>query len=474
MKKRTLTAFLLILAVPRAVSARVIFTEIAWMGTPGSQFGEWVEFFNDGDAEVDLQGAVLYEGGGSTPILTLTKKISPRGYYLVERVTASSPDPIPGINDDSGAFGGGGLNNSGENLVLKAQDGTVLDQMNASLGWPGGDASTKETMQWSGTAWVTAPATPGVATSPGSGSVSSGGSGSSSSSGGDSALSAHAEPSLLAPTLKPRETLSVQAGRDRLGFVGVPLVFHAKAFIGENDFVRDPAFVWTFGDGGLATGAYAEHAYQFPGEYIVVLNGIRGEDRSTARARVKIVAPQLAITDVGQGARPYIEVANNAPTEVNLWKAVLRSGALRFEFPEDTIIAPGSRVAFPKEVTGLEPKPGDEIALTWPGGRVSAARTLGEELPPRKMAELQKTVDDLRSQIVERTSAPKVAVARAVLPLPAARISTPVSSSTILATTSAVVPRVIVEIPKSKGSKTGVFSWPGRTLAFIGEFLFGE
>ena len=406
MKNKLIVFLFILLAVPHVSFARVMFTEIAWMGTAASQFGEWVELFNDGDSEVDLKGAVLYEGGGSTAVITLTKKISPKGYYLIERTTASSPDPLPGINDDAGSFGGSGFSNSGESLVLKTSDGTILDEVNATGGWPAGDASTKQTMQWNGTVWVTADPTPGAALPAGAGTVpgtpSEGSSGSGGSSTSTSSLSSHAGPVPIAPILKPREPLSVQAGRDRLGFVGVPLFFQAKAFIGEDSLVRDPAFVWSFGDGGRGTGAAIEHAYQIPGEYVVVLNGMRGEDASAARTRVKIIVPELAITKVEQGARPFIEITNKTASEVNLWKAVLQAGHVQFEFPEDTIILPGAQVSFSKEITGLEPKPGDEVVLRWPGGRVGSALTLRDPEQPRveNIADLEKTVEILKSKVV--------------------------------------------------------------------------
>jgi hypothetical protein len=78
-------------------SASVRITEIAWMGTAESQFAEWFELFNDGSEDVNLTGWKLYEDAGEQLVFTLTKTIPSNGYLLVERTTASSPDPMLGM-----------------------------------------------------------------------------------------------------------------------------------------------------------------------------------------------------------------------------------------------------------------------------------------------------------------------------------------------------------------------------------------
>lgn len=473
---------LLWLFLPHASYAKIVFNEVAWMGTAASQFGEWVEFFNDGDAEVDLEGAVLSEGGGSVATFTLTKKIAPHGYYLVERTTATSPDPVPERNDDAGSFGGSGFSNSGESLVLKDASGTVLAVLDASLGWPAGDSSTKETMQWNGTAWVTAAPTPGGPTTGVSivvpeAASSSPSSSSEASTGTSSPLpSAHVSGASIAPVIKESDPLLVQAGRDRLGFVGVPLVFTGKGFVGGGDsLVRNPSFAWSFGDGGFATGMVVEHAFEFPGEYVVVLNGSWGEEISTARSKVTIVSPSLRITKIERGARPFIEVTNTSSFEVNLWKAALRAGFFSFSFPADTIIAPGASVSFAKSITGLDPKEGDEVVLLWPGGRVSSAVTIPREEEKKEydVAELERTVASLHAQIQEAGKMRQVSP-EPRRPVQVARLEEKivVKRDPLLASSTAVR---VIEIPKpGQASAEGVFSLPSRALAFIGGLIFGK
>ncbi|OGN13467.1 MAG: hypothetical protein A3J47_03870 [Candidatus Yanofskybacteria bacterium RIFCSPHIGHO2_02_FULL_43_22] len=152
-----------------ANSGDVVINEIAWMGTFENSLCEWVELRNMTDNEVNLVGWKLYEQDGSVEIISLTQKITPNGYYLIKRETPTCPDPVPSVEaDDSGSFGGSGLNNtSGEKLTLKDAVGTVIDEVDGSNGWKLngddeiiGDNTTKKTAQRMDSGWITATATP--------------------------------------------------------------------------------------------------------------------------------------------------------------------------------------------------------------------------------------------------------------------------------------------------------------------------
>ena len=154
-----LGVWLLFSVTPSAVHANIKINEIAWMGTTASQYSEWIELYNSGLNDISLAGWKLYKTGDQL-FFTLSKTIAANGYLLIERTTASAPDAVPGINDESGVFAGGGLRNSGEDITLKDKDGNTIDSVAAAAGWPAGDAKTKNTMQWNGSHWITAPGTP--------------------------------------------------------------------------------------------------------------------------------------------------------------------------------------------------------------------------------------------------------------------------------------------------------------------------
>jgi hypothetical protein len=144
---------------PASVSAAVRINEVAWMGTAASQYSEWIELYNDAADAVSLKDWKLYKTD-AVLLYTLSKSIPGKGYLLIERTTPTASDAVPGINDEAGAFGGSGLRNTGEDLVLEDKEGTVIDKLSFASGWPAGDAKTKDTMQVSGSTWITAPGTP--------------------------------------------------------------------------------------------------------------------------------------------------------------------------------------------------------------------------------------------------------------------------------------------------------------------------
>ncbi len=343
--------------VPLDSFAKVFINEVAWMGNDKSQYGEWIELYNDAPVRVDLKDVTLYEDGGKTLVIKLTKFIEPNGYYLIARSTPSMPDPVGGLADDLGSFGGGGLSNSGEYLILKSASGEVLDEVDAHLGWPAGDPERKLTMQRSSngsgaltvTGWVTATGTPRAANSSVTVTVV------------DSpakilnneifvSLSSHSSQTDISDKREDKKIFA-NAGRDRLTLTGTPIIFEQKLFDNKSEEVDGGNASWSFGDGQSAEGKTVSHAYKFPGEYVVIMNVLRSTQNYVARTNVRVVAPDLEITSLRSD---FVKIKNSSVYEANLGGWQLASGQPSFTFPKDTIILPKKEVAFSREVTGLD------------------------------------------------------------------------------------------------------------------------
>lgn len=123
-----------------SAAAVVIINEIAWMGTTASANHEWLELYNQTGAEIILDGWTLLAADG-TPSVNLVGRIGAGGYFLLER---TSDDTAPAVAAD--LIYTGALGNTGEILVLRDAQGNVMDQVEASAGWPAGDNNTKQTM----------------------------------------------------------------------------------------------------------------------------------------------------------------------------------------------------------------------------------------------------------------------------------------------------------------------------------------
>ncbi|MBI3632279.1 MAG: lamin tail domain-containing protein [Candidatus Vogelbacteria bacterium] len=358
----------ILFAIPVPSFANVKINEVAWMGNDKSQYGEWIELYNDGSSLVDLKDSALYEDGGKTLIIKLTKSIDPGGYYLVARSTPSMPDPENGIADDLGSFGGGGLSNSGEYLVLKSARGDILDSLDASTGWPAGDTATKQTMQLSAGKWITATGTPRSInatsiTNSGNSENNSTSTGqvSNSSSGTDigstanpldnesGSLSAHSSPVSVGSVAEEMKIVA-SAGRDRLTLVDTPVMFEAKLYTLKGDVIEGGNISWSFGDGQTATGGKIIHVYKFSGDYAVVMDVERSGEEFVARTNVRVVSGDL---DISGAASSSVSIRNRSSYEVNIGGWQLEDGGKSFKFPKDTIVLSKKVITIDKEILGF-------------------------------------------------------------------------------------------------------------------------
>lgn len=144
------------------------------------------------------------------------------------------------------------------------------------------------------------------------------------------------------------QDLVVGAGRDRLGSVGSPLEFKVEVNFG---YTRNSIFKWNFGDGTERVGDVLNHTYEYPGEYVAVLNAATPQGQAVARVNVKIIEPEIVIT---LATSERVEIKNNSKYEVSLFGRALVAEGEVFVFPQDTIIKAGQKISFGSNVTGLD------------------------------------------------------------------------------------------------------------------------
>ena len=123
----------------------VVINEVGWMGTDSGASDEWIELFNSGNTAINLSGWVLKSETDDSPHIALEKTIGPGSYYLIERTDDTVISDIAA--DLVASFGRGGLNNTGERLILLNPQGQVIDQAGEGSGWPAGTNSPKASME---------------------------------------------------------------------------------------------------------------------------------------------------------------------------------------------------------------------------------------------------------------------------------------------------------------------------------------
>jgi hypothetical protein len=357
MKILCVLLFALVPFLPLSVSASIKITEVAWMGTAGSQYEEWFELYNDG-ADTSLSGWKMYKAGGSTLLFSLSESIGAGKYLVVCRTTPSVSNPLGGDCDLSGSFGGSGLNNMSEHLVLKDNSGGTVDEINASSGWAGGDASTKETMQLSGTNWVTASETHGSATIEGSG-------GDEEENNDDSTIATETTSS-SSEALKTYPTQLLKLDVPKKAIIGDKTAFYAQAYDFNRARMMRGVYIWNMGNGDVfrfqktsadswKPGDMIYYTYEYPGTYTVSVKFYETyfddvKPNLEEEFTVEAITPTIVISKIYPDGS--IEIKNSSSEKMNIseWKLIDSSGNF-FVIPKGTFLSSSKMIVFPTKIT---------------------------------------------------------------------------------------------------------------------------
>lgn len=355
------TLLLIFFLLPLSVAATVQVNEIAWMGTSVSATDEWIELWNDGSEAVNLEGWKLEAADGSPKIL-LGGTIAGGGYFLLER---SDDDSVPGITAD--LLYTGALGNSGEYLKLTDTAGGLVHEIDQTGAWVAGDNTTKETMQWNGTSWITAiptPRAPNVGVT--------GESGEEEETSEPQQQETVVENPVISPTssysVSPAKTISGKIKKEtKTVVVGADTLFLGEAYDFEGESIPNARFLWNFGDGTTKEGKHISHVFRYPGTYVVVLDIASGAYSASDRIVVEAIAIALNISQTQESGELFIKVKNNSSYELELSGWLLKQGSLFVRIPEHSFLLPKKEMVFPGSLMGFSPIL--PVVLLYPNGK---------------------------------------------------------------------------------------------------------
>ena len=137
-----------------ALTRKIILNEIAWMGSPASSGetaaaaanDEWIELKNISSENINLGGwSILNSSGGIAIRFSSTSSVSysipAGGLLLLARGTGGAVSLV------AEKIYSGGLSNTGDELAVLDPQCNVSDILNAASGWPGGNNTTKQTLE---------------------------------------------------------------------------------------------------------------------------------------------------------------------------------------------------------------------------------------------------------------------------------------------------------------------------------------
>jgi len=342
----------------------VVINEIAWMGTVGSANDEWLELYNDGVEDVNLDGWVIVAQDGTPLIDVREKSVSPAptiasgGFFLLERTDDTS---VPQVVAD--AIYAGAMGNAGEILILKNSDGIEVDRVDGADEWKingesetAGSNETKETAsRQAGGLWVTALASPRAANNTPSPLEEE-----------EAEEETQESPPAVTPTNTTSSSLSVRAhaGDDIVVIVGTEISLDGSASSGAS------LYRWYLGDGNIKEGLIITHTYNFPGHYLVTLEAQAEGQISIDQANVFVYGGKVLINEVyfpkDKKERSWVEFFNPTSAPINLGGWVLQMGEKIFIIPTYTVVNSNGYLVLGDDITSLHPKDSSSVGLQFP------------------------------------------------------------------------------------------------------------
>lgn len=385
-------------------SAAVIFSEIAWMGTEADVNDEWIEIYNFSNAPTDISGWTISDGDSLNIVLNGT--MPPHGVFLLERTDDTS---VPGVV--AAVVYTGALSNSGETLTMRDAEGNVVGEpLVGGENWEniGGDNDAKYTAQFTtkGT-WVTGPPTPGqpniednVApeiddddteevnknTDQGVVPVVS-----------KSKTSSPAS-SKKTTLVLPDWSLTLELTAPKIAYVHQPVTFTIEPSGLSDVLLNSVQHSWNLGDLTTGKGRTVTHQYEYPGTYVVVVDGEFKRHSASIRHEITVLPVSFSITKNTDGD---IQINNDSPYEVDLSSYSVR-GDETVVFPENTILLPKATLTIPKEKIG-----GTSYAWLFDQKAMIVASTLGAAPSPVFGAAVEEPTA-LRQPLVVTAPTPQI------------------------------------------------------------------
>jgi Lamin Tail Domain/PKD domain len=338
---------------------------------------EWVEVHNTGSTDDDLSKWYLFSDNTKHALVPQgVSTVAAGGYAVIVQDVAKFQIDWPnytGLLFDSSWTG---FSNDTETIGLKDKDLNLVGSVTISSSM--GGAGDGNSLQKSGSTFVGATPTPGVATvslesSPAAPVATSSGSASFGGAGGVAAIPPP-------PIVKKKEVEIPKITTDILVkntvVAGLNLSISANTLGLLKEPLASGRFVWNFGDGTSRTDTEYKpftYIYEYPGEYLLTLSYYRNYNYSfipdaTDRVVIKVVEEQASISSVGGEANPYIELENKSNIELDLsgWK--VKGVTHTFTITDGTILLPGSKLKLSPRVTAMTFADVQAVSLLNPHG----------------------------------------------------------------------------------------------------------
>lgn len=353
-----------LLCMPVTIHAQVLFTEIMYAPEGADATHEWVEICNTGDTH-DVSTWKFFENDTNHG-LTLSAGTA----VLAVGDCAVIADNAAVFAGDYPSFAGNlfdsafSLKNTGETLVLKDGDGISVDSITYSD--TDGAKDDGNSLHRDGTTFTAGTPTPGTE----SGVDATENTANDTTDSGNTQVTHTNLYSYESVTIEPPQDVHIRVPDEITTTVGATTMFTLESYDATGQAVEDGSVQWAFGDGAHAPGRTVAHRFLYEGTYTTSVVLTRGSLFDTQYITVNVV-PLHAVLSIGErGAWVALENTSTYPLDISNWR--IMSAGQYFKLPEQTVVAAGAEVRFPREVTGLTlVRTMSTVTLVYPDGTLA-------------------------------------------------------------------------------------------------------
>lgn len=161
-------------------------------------------------------------------------------------------------------------------------------------------------------------------------------------------------------TTEKNPTIKAKILASKTAFTGEPLEIKAEIFGFDEEKIVLGRLSWNFGDGGslLQTNNFEEftHTYYYPGEYVLYLEYYKRKSvvpDAINKMTIKVIPTSVIISKVGDAKDFFIELSNNAPSDMDISGWIINANGKIFTLPKNTIIMAKKQMTIPGRITGF-------------------------------------------------------------------------------------------------------------------------
>ncbi|MFA4975605.1 MAG: lamin tail domain-containing protein [Candidatus Paceibacterota bacterium] len=341
------------------VQAGVIINEVMYNPPDGSIY-EWVEIFNNGNEQIDLDGWRFFNSETvSAPLRTSGSFIlEPNNYALITgnnssvsfsgQVFTSSQFSLPNDSSKYGTYKG----------IYSDSSKTIGNSVtyNTGLG-ASGDGNSLQKISGS---WVVATPTQGAENK-----TLQIDNDNNNDNNSNSNLNTNTDTNTTIPETKTKiienPTMKAKILANNLVFTGQSFEIGTNISGFSNENVVLGRVYWNFGDGSsfeqINNFEKFYHTYYYAGEYVVFLEYYKDTfskvPEITNKIIIKVVPTTVSISKVGDMKDFFIELTNNASYDIDVSNWVINANGKIFVLPKNSVIMSKKQMTISSKITGF-------------------------------------------------------------------------------------------------------------------------